>query len=112
MQPLVRRSIETERERARERKGGKEGRESCPAPLFGTWAASRFRAAQADNLLKAIIMAWFEAACLVGLACCSNLLAFVGKRVCPRTKDLGPEGIWDLGAGTSDEGLESWLPIL
>jgi len=36
-----------------------------PTPLFGTLAAWRFRAAQADNLLKAIIMAWFEAACLV-----------------------------------------------
>lgn len=32
-------------------------------PLVGACSASRFRAAQADNLLKAIIMAWFEAAC-------------------------------------------------
>lgn len=32
-------------------------------PLVGACSALRFRAAQADNLLKAIIMAWFEAAC-------------------------------------------------
>lgn len=57
--------------------------ESCPAPLLGT-AALRFRAAQADNLLKAIIMAWFEASSLK-LRVVVIYWPFVGKQVCPRT---------------------------